>query len=111
MDVVSIGILLVPLTYWVAWIIGMTAVYRWIGNKVRVAMRGNSHRPFLDVTIGVLTITVFSLVVTCIPVLGWGVRFLLGMAALGALVLTRFGTQEGIEPTVRSTALPPASAD
>jgi len=63
-----------------------------IGHKVRAAFRKNSNRPFLEVTIGVLVVGLITLV----PVLGWIVKFVLAMAGLGALILTRFGTRKGI---------------
>lgn len=103
--ITCIGIILVPVAYWLAWFIGMVAVYQWLGYKVRVAIRGNSQRPFWDVTIGVLAITLVGLV----PVVGLLIRFLLGLAAFGAFILTKCGTQQGIGLENQSTPIPPVA--
>lgn len=100
--ITCIGLILVPVAYWLAWFVGMVAVYQWLGHKVRVAIRGNSQRPFWDVTIGVLAITLVSLV----PVVGLLIRFLLGLAAFGAFILTKCGTQQGIGLENQSTPVP-----
>ena len=101
-----IGILLVPLALLVALWLGMVAIYYMIGSKVRAAFRKNSYKPFLDVTIGVLIVALISLV----PVFGWIAKFALAVAGLGALILTRFGTREGIKTTLKTAPAPSESA-
>lgn len=104
-----VGILLVPLVYFVCGFIGLVGVAYIVGARVRNALRGNSQRPFLDVTIGILLITL----VTWIPVVGALVKFLLILIGLGALILTRFGKKDGIGtvPVTTSLAAPVGNVD
>lgn len=90
--ITCIGILLVPVAYWVCGFVGGIAVSLKIGTKLRTAVAGNSYRPYLDLTIGMALLAIIAFV----PVLGWLTRFVLSMAGFGALILTRFGTREGL---------------
>jgi len=93
--VTCVGILLIPfvlLLYWILLVVGMTAVYLFIGGWIRSKFQSNGYRPYLNVTLGVLVISLLSL----IPVLGFLLEWLLAFAGAGAVILTRFGTQSGI---------------
>ncbi len=100
--ITCIGILLVPVAYWVCILIGGVAVSLKIGTKLRTAVAGNSYRPYLDLTVGMALLAILALV----PVLGWLTRFVLALAGLGALVLTRFGKREGLGLAPASAAIP-----
>jgi len=90
--VTCIGILLVPLALFVCMFLGKVAVAQKIGNKIRTAIRGDSYHPYVDVTIGILLLGCISFV----PVMGGLAKLILIMAGLGAVVLTRFGSRDGI---------------
>lgn len=90
-----IGILLIPfvfLLYWILLVVGMTAIYLFIGGWIRLRFRSNGYRPYLNVILGVVVITLLSL----IPALGFLLEWLLAFAGAGAVILTRFGTQSGV---------------
>jgi len=48
--------------------------------------------------------------ISFIPLLGWIFKFVLSLAGLGALILTRFGTHEGIGAVVMAEPAPPPAA-
>ena len=43
--------------------------------------------------VGTLTISLLGSLLNIIPCVGWSISFIAGLVALGAVVLTRFGTQ------------------
>jgi hypothetical protein len=92
----------------VAGVFGWIAIGYEVGQRFTRAIHQNWH-PALSAGLGTFALTLAAKVLTGIPVLncvGWLVPFLLSMAALGAVIMTRFGTQTVTAP-VNQTAITP----
>jgi cytoskeletal protein CcmA (bactofilin family) len=79
----------------VAGVFGWIAIGYEIGQRFTKAIHQNWH-PAFSAGLGTFALTLVAKILTGIPVLncvGWLVPFLLSMAALGAVLMTRFGTQ------------------
>ena len=96
-----ITLILIPLAPIIAIALVVAAVFGWIaigyevGQRFTKAIHQNWH-PAFSAGLGTFALTLVSKLLTDIPVLncvGWLVPFLLSMAALGAVLMTRFGTQ------------------
>jgi pyruvate/2-oxoglutarate dehydrogenase complex dihydrolipoamide acyltransferase (E2) component len=101
-----------------AWVVGLVALSIEIGRKLAEAMNQSWPTPLmagLGMFILSLFFNGFSQVVPCV---GWLPRFVLGLWAMGAVTLTRFGTREypdtdtmeRVEPVPVPAPLPPAFA-
>ena len=97
----AITIILIPvaliiiLALIVAGVFGWIAIGYEIGQRFTKAVHQTWH-PAFSAGLGVFTLTLVAKVLTGLPVLncvGWLVPFILGLAALGAVLMTRFGTQ------------------
>ncbi len=108
----TVTIILIPvaaaavIALFVAAVFGWIAIGYEIGQRFTTAIHQNWH-PAFSAGLGVFTLTLVAQALTGIPVLncvGWLVPFLLGLAGLGAVIMTRFGTQAVIAPA----ALEPA---
>ena len=100
-------VITVPLMVIVAMAFGVALVFGWIavgyevGQRFTQAIHQEWH-PALSAGLGTFALTLVAASLTNIPVLnciGWLVPFLLSMAALGAVLLTRFGTQTVLAPS------------
>lgn len=92
----------------VAGVFGWIALGYEIGQRFTKAIHQNWH-PAFSAGLGTFALSLASSALTSIPVLnciGWLVPFLLGLAALGAVLMTRFGTQAVTAP-VKETAVTP----
>lgn len=81
-----------------------------VGQRFTNAIHQTWH-PAFSAGLGTFALSLASSALTGIPVLnclGWLVPFLLGLAALGAVVLTRFGTQT-VNAPVKQTAVTPVT--
>ena len=119
-----VTIILIPVAALVVVALAVAAVFGWIaigyevGQRFTKAIHQNWH-PAFSAGLGVFALTLASAALTGIPVLncvGWLVPFLLGLAAFGAVIMTRFGTQAVTATVVSAPApltpeppLPPAS--
>jgi hypothetical protein len=101
-----ITLILIPLAPIIVIALVAAGVFGWIaigyevGQRFTQAIHQNWH-PAFSAGLGTFAITLVARVLTSIPVLnciGWLVPFLLSMAALGAVILTRFGTQTVVAP-------------
>ncbi len=95
------GLLMVTLI--IASVFGWMALGLVIGQRFTRAIHQDWH-PSFEAGLGTFVLTLLAAALTKIWVLnciGWVVPFLLGLAAFGAVVMTRFGTQ----------ALPPRSTE
>jgi cytoskeletal protein CcmA (bactofilin family) len=84
----------------VAAVFGWIAIGFEIGQRFTTAIHQNWH-PAFSAALGVFTLTLVANALTGIPVLncvGWLVPFLLTLAGLGAVIMTRFGTQSVVAP-------------
>ncbi len=99
--------LLVWLALLVAGVVGWLAVGLWLGQRLLQALRVHNANALGEIALGVAIITVLARLPWCIGSL-FGLA--LGCVGLGAVVLTRFGTQppEGIS---RRPAIPPERDD
>ena len=102
----TITIILIPVAavavvaLFVAAIFGWIAIGYEIGQRFTAAIHQNWH-PALSAGLGVFALTLVANALTSIPVLncvGWLVPFLLGLAGLGAVIMSRFGTQTVLAP-------------
>jgi uncharacterized membrane protein len=94
--------------------VGMALVFGWIavgyevGQRFTKAIHQEWH-PALSAGLGTFALTLIAASLTNIPVLnciGWLVPFLLSIAALGGVLLTRFGTQTVDGPHDQAVVVP-----
>jgi hypothetical protein len=109
----TITIILIPvvailvIAFFVAGVFGWIAIGYEIGQRFTVAIHQNWH-PAFSAGLGVFALTLVANALTGIPVLnciGWLVPFLLGIAGLGAVIMSRFGTQTVVAPAAIAPAL------
>lgn len=84
-----------PLGILVALVVGVATLFGWLALGIiigeRILPAGSS--PFWGAALGAGLLTLLSSLFDLVPCIGWLVPFLIACAALGAVVLTRFGTQ------------------
>lgn len=102
----TITIILIPVVAVLVVVLAVVVVFGWIavgyeiGQRFTKAIHQDWH-PAFSAGLGVFTLTLVSAALTRIPILncvGWLVPFLLGLAAFGAVLMTRFGTQSVVAP-------------
>jgi hypothetical protein len=117
-------IILIPVAGLVVVALIIAGVFGWIALGLEIGQRftraiHQDWHPSLEAGLGTFTLTLVAAALVEIPVLnciGWLVPFLLGLAAFGAVIMTRFGTQPvAARPlqtpapaVVEDTFLPPA---
>ena len=104
-----ITIILIPISFLLiialitAWVIGLVSLSLEVGRKLSTAFDQSLPVPIMA-GLGMFIITLifngFSQIVPCV---GWLPKFVLGMWVMGAVVLTRFGTQEHPIPDISET--------
>jgi cytoskeletal protein CcmA (bactofilin family) len=103
----TVTLILIPVVAVAVVALFVAAVFGWIaigyeiGQRFTKAIHQNWH-PAFSAGLGVFALTLVANALTGIPVLncvGWLVPFLLGLAGLGAVIMTRFGTQSVVVPT------------
>jgi cytoskeletal protein CcmA (bactofilin family) len=108
----TVTIILIPVTAIAVVALFMAAVFGWIaigyeiGQRFTTAIHQIWH-PAFSAGLGVFALTLLANALTGIPVLncvGWLVPFLLGLAGLGAVIMTRFGTQMVLAPAAVAPA-------
>jgi hypothetical protein len=109
-----ITLILIPLAPIIVIALAVAAVFGWIaigyevGQRFTKAIHQNWH-PAFSAGLGTFVLTLVAKILTGIPVLncvGWLVPFLLSMAALGAVLMTRFGTQSVVAPNEQAAVIP-----
>ena len=102
----TVTLILIPVVAAAVVALFVAAVFGWIaigyeiGQRFTTVIHQNWH-PAFSAGLGVFTLTLVADALTGIPVLncvGWLVPFLLGLAGLGAVIMTRFGTQSVVAP-------------
>jgi cytoskeletal protein CcmA (bactofilin family) len=91
-----------------AGLFGWIAIGYEVGQRFTMAIHQNWN-PAFSAGLGTFALTLVAKVLTGIPVLncvGWLVPFLLSMAALGAIIMTRFGTQAVAAPVTPIAVVP-----
>jgi hypothetical protein len=108
----TITIILIPVAAIAVIALFVVAAFGWIaigyeiGQRFTSAIHQNWH-PAFSAGLGVFALTLVANALTGIPVLncvGWLVPFLLGLAGLGAVIMTRFGTQMVVAPSAGISA-------
>jgi cytoskeletal protein CcmA (bactofilin family) len=97
----------------VAGVFGWIAIGYEVGQRFTKALHQNWH-PAFSAGLGTFALTLVSEVLINVPVLncvGWLVPFLLSMAAVGAVLMTRFGTQTVVAPAVQVAVVPTKPAE
>jgi hypothetical protein len=93
----------------VAGLFGWIAIGLEIGQRFSRAVHQEWH-PALSAGVGTFVLTLVAAALTSIPVvacIGWLLPFLVGLVALGAVGMTRFGTR-AVTPVRAQSAPPPA---
>jgi hypothetical protein len=112
----AVTIVLIPVSLIIIFALIVAGVFGWIaigyeiGQRFTKAIHQNWH-PAFSAGLGVFALTLVARALTGIPVLncvGWLVPFLLGLAALGSVIMTRFGMQMVAAPA-ETTSVPPTS--
>ena len=110
----AVTIILIPVSLIIVFALIVAAVFGWIaigyeiGQRFTKAIHQNWH-PAFSAGLGVFGLTLVAKVLTGVPVLscvGWLVPFVLGLAALGAVIMTRFGTQMVAAPGETASIAP-----
>jgi hypothetical protein len=99
----AIGLIVVAVFGWIA--IGLE-----IGQRFTKAIHQDWH-PAFSAGLGTFALTLIAKALTGIPVLnciGWLIPFVLGLAAIGAVIMSRFGTQLVAAPAGTALTVPPA---
>jgi cytoskeletal protein CcmA (bactofilin family) len=114
----TITIILIPVVAILVVALAVAGVFGWIaigyeiGQRFTVAIHQNWH-PAFSAGLGVFALTLVANALTGIPVLncvGWLVPFLLGLAGLGAVIMSRFGTQMVVAPSAAMPSMPVPTA-
>jgi hypothetical protein len=115
----AVSLILLPVAAILAIAIMALGAFGWIALGYEVGRRftlaiHQEWNPSFTAGLGTFALTLVSAMLTSVPVLnciGWLVPFLLGLAAFGAVIMTRFGTRElavAGEATAIAPAEPPA---
>jgi len=100
--------LVIVVALFVAGVFGWIAIGYEVGQRFTKAIHQDWH-PAFSAGLGTFALTLVAKALTDIPVLncvGWLVPTLLGLAALGAVLMTRFGTQAVMTPSKVVVATP-----
>jgi len=109
--ILAVTIILIPAALLVVVGLVMVAVFGWIALGLEIGQRftraiHQEWHPAFSAGLGTFALTLVARALTAIPILncvGWLVPFVLGLAATGAVIMSRFGTQ-----LVAAPAVPPA---
>lgn len=101
--------LLVPFVLVTAWAFGWISIGQEVGRRLAEAFKA-IWSPALEATLGTFALTFATGVVSWLPCVGWLLGAVVGAVGLGAVVLTRFGSQPytGAVAPVQPAAVPPA---
>jgi hypothetical protein len=91
-----------------AWVLGIVALGQEVGDRFTRAIN-QVWQPILSTAFGTFLLTLVSGYIGLIPCAGWLFNFVLTLAAIGAVMMTRFGTRSGAGPvTIVTTGTPAA---
>ena len=96
--VMAITIILLPVSALGLLVVGVAALFGWlaigllVGRQIAILLKQSWTEP-VNAGVGTLVITLLSSLLAIIPCIGWIAGALVGLVALGAAILTRFGTQ------------------
>ncbi len=96
--VMTITIILIPISLLGLLVAGVAALFGWLaigllaGRQIAILLKQPWSEP-VNAGVGTLVITLLASLLNIIPCIGWLASALVGLVALGAAILTRFGTQ------------------
>ncbi len=98
MVALAITIILIPVSILLPFVLAAAFAFGWIALGLEVGHRmaagfNATWSPILEAAIGTFAVTFVAGVVGWVPCLGWLAGAALALAGLGAVILTRFGTQ------------------
>jgi cytoskeletal protein CcmA (bactofilin family) len=110
----AITVILIPVALIIIFVLIVASVFGWIAIGLEVGQRftkaiHQDWHPAFSAGLGTFALTIVARALTGIPVLncvGWLVPFVLGLAALGAVLMTRFGTQIVTAPSATTAVAP-----
>jgi cytoskeletal protein CcmA (bactofilin family) len=110
----SVTILLIPVAVVAVIALVVAVSFGWIAIGYEVGMRftkaiHQEWHPALSAGLGTFVLSLVATALAGIPVLnciGWFIPFLLGVAGLGAVIMTRFGTQAVTAPAKKAAVVP-----
>ncbi len=110
----AVTVILIPVSLIIILVLIVAGVFGWIAIGYEIGQRftkaiHQSWHPAFSAGLGVFALTLVAKALTSIPVLncvGWLVPFVLVLAALGAVVMTRFGVQMVAAPNETTTIAP-----
>lgn len=104
--VAALVALLLPL----AWLFGIIAIGQEVGERFTKAIT-QTWAPVLTTGFGTFLLMLVGGFIGMLPCIGWLAPFLIGMVAIGGVVMTWFGTRQASGPRMNVPAepLPPAS--
>jgi hypothetical protein len=77
-----------------AWLLGIVALGQEVGDRFNRAIN-QTWQPILSTAFGTFLLTLIAGYVGLIPCIGWLFNFILALAGIGAVIMTRFGTRSG----------------
>jgi len=107
--VMTITIILIPVSAIGFVAAGIAALFGWLamglilGRQIAVWLKQTWTEP-VSAGVGTMVRTLVASLINIIPCIGWTFSIVLGLAALGAVVLTRFGTQVYPSPYAHMSA-------
>ena len=111
LTIMTITIILSPISIIGFLLAGVAALFGWLalglylGRRLAVWLNQPWSDP-VNAGVGTLVLTLLASLLTIIPCIGWLPGALVGLVALGAVVLTRFGTQSYTGPARPVSAAP-----
>jgi len=91
-----------------AWILGTVAIGQEVGTRLMRAFN-QTWQPILATALGTFLFMLVSSALGLIPCAGWLFNLILTLVAIGAVMMTRFGTRSGPGPvTIVATETPTA---
>ena len=107
--VTAITLCLLPFSFVGALIFAAAIIFGWmalgmlVGARLTAALKWHTLSPAVSAGIGTLLFTLAANIIGSVPCVGWVVPVMLAAIGLGAVTLTRFGTQ----PYLSSLPMPP----
>lgn len=111
--VMAITIILLPVSLLGFLVAGVAALFGWValgllfGRRLAVWLNQSWSDP-VSAGVGTLSLSLLASLLNIIPCIGWLISFMASMVAIGAVVLSRFGTQVYPGPGA-GPAYPPAT--
>jgi uncharacterized membrane protein len=105
----AITLILIPISLIALVLVVVAVIFGWlaIGHEVGIRMADlfkTDWAPAVNDGIGTMTLTFLASLLGLIPCIGWFIPFLVSCLGLGAVILSRFGTQNFVRPNQSAPA-------